>query len=121
MYKIAMALMCLLLWTHNVSAKEWSDREKEIYMYYAGAVIVDGLQSHSAMKDPCECFREANPLYGDSISDGEIVLTTIVSLYGMHWMIENDAPEWLLWTITGMRASVVINNHMVGARIEYAF
>ena len=121
MYRLATALMCLLLWSHNVSAKEWSESEKEIYAFYTGVVVLDGLQSYSAMQDPCKCFREANSLYGDSISDGEIVLSTIVSLAGMHWMIEQDAPEWLLWSISGMRAAVVVNNHVVGARIEYAF
>ena len=121
MYKIALALMCLLLWTHNVSAKEWSDREQQIYMFYAGVVIADGLQSHSAMNDTCKCFREANPVFGDRISDGEIFLSTVGSLALMHWMIEKDAPEWLLWTIIGQRTAVVINNHMVGARIEFKF
>lgn len=121
MYKIALALMFLLLWTHNVSAKEWSEREKQIYTFYASTVIADGLQSYSAMKDPCECFREANPVFGNRISDGEIVLATIVSLYSMHALIERDAPEWLLWTVAGSRAAVVINNHMVGARIEFKF
>lgn len=116
--KIALVLLGLLLWTNDVSAKEWSEREKQIYTFYAAAVIGDSLQSYSAMKDPCECFKEANPIFGHNISDEEILLATAVSLWGMHWMIEQDAPEWLLLGITGMRWSVVINNHHVGARID---
>ena len=88
-------------------------------MFYAGVTIADGLQSYSAMQDPCECFREANPLYGESISDGEMIISTALSLWGMHWMIENDAPEWMLYTITASRMAVVINNHQVGARISF--
>jgi hypothetical protein len=121
MYKIAIALMCLLLWTHNVSAKEWSEREKQIYTFYASVVILDGLQSYSAMRDPCECFREANPVFGNTISNGELALATAFSLWGMHKMIEKDAPEWMLWAVAGGRAAVVVNNHMVGARIELKF
>jgi len=119
--KKVMALMCLLLWTHNVSAKEWSEREKQIYTFYASVVVLDGLQSYSAMRDPCECFREVNPVFGSTISDGELALATALSLWGMHSLIENDAPEWLLWTVAGSRAAVVVNNHMVGARIELKF
>ena len=116
--KIALVLLGLLLWTNDVSAKEWSDRERQIYTFYAAAVVGDSLQSYSAMRDPCECFREANPLFGKNISDEEILLATAASLWGMHWMIEQDAPEWLLWTITAGRVAVVINNHEVGARIK---
>ena len=108
----------LLLCSQNVIGKEWSDREKQIYMYYAGVTIADGLQSYSAMQHPCNCFREANPIYGDTISDGEIIASTAFSLWAMHWMIEQDAPEWLLWTVVGGRLAVVVNNHMVGARIN---
>lgn len=122
MKKLAIGLMTFLLcFSNSVFSKEWSEREKQIYTFYAAAVIGDSLQSWSAMQDPCECFKEANPVFGHSISDEEILLATVASLWGMHWMIEQDAPEWLLWSITGMRWTVVVNNHHVGARIRLDF
>ena len=122
MKKLAIGLMTVLLcFSNTVNSKEWSEREKQIYTFYAAAVIGDGLQSYSAMRDPCECFKEANPIYGHNISDKEIFFSTALSLWGMHWMIEQDAPEWLLWTITAGRFAVVINNHEVGARIRLNF
>ena len=119
--KIVLLTFLILLWSHNISAKEWSEREKQIYTAHSVLILTDVMQSRSAMKDPCECFREGNPVWGNDISDGEIFLSAAVSFWVMHNMIENDAPEWLLWTVTGSRATVVINNHMVGARINYAF
>lgn len=121
MFKIALALVCLLLWPHDANAKEWSEREKEIFTYYAILSTVDTLQSMSAMRDPCECFREANPIFGEHISDEEAIGATLVSWGLMYWMIENDAPEWTLWTAVGLRAGVVINNHSVGAEIRFDF
>lgn len=120
MKKLAIGLMTFLLCFSNaVNSKEWSEREKQIYTFYAGTVIADGLQSASAMREGG--FKEANPLYGNRISDEEILASTILSLWGMHWMIENDAPEWALWTVTATRFAVVINNHEVGARIRLDF
>ena len=122
MKKLAIGLMTFLLCFSNaVNSKEWSEREKQIYYFYAGAVIADSLQSYSAMRDPCQCFREANPVFGKRISDEEILASTILSLWGMHLMIEKDAPEWALWGISAARWGVVINNHEVGARIHLDF
>ena len=111
----------ILLWSHDISAKEWSEREKQIYTAYSILVLTDMMQSRSAMKDPCECFREANPVWGNDIRDGEMFLGAAISFWAMHSMIENDAPEWLLWTVTTSRFAVVVNNHQVGARIEFNF
>ena len=121
MFKIALALTCLLLWPHNANAKEWSEREKEIFTYYGAIVATDVAQSMSAMRDPCECFREANPLFGEHLSDEEAVLGGLVSMGIMYWLIEEDAPEWLLWSQVAVRGAIVINNHSVGARIDLRF
>ena len=117
MKKLAIGLMTFLLcFSNTVNSKEWSEREKQIYYFYAGTVIADGLQSATAMRE--SGYKESNPLYGNRISDEEILASTILSLWGMHWMIEKDAPEWLLWTVTAGRFAVVVNNHEVGVRIN---
>ena len=114
-------VLVTLLFSPMLQAKEWSEREKEIYTYYAVVSAVDTMQSMSAMRDPCECFREANPLFGEKISDEEAIAGTLVGLGIMYWMIENDAPEWLLWSQVATRTVIVINNHHVGARIDLKF
>lgn len=117
MKKLAIGLMTFLLcFSNTVNSKEWSDREKQIYYFYAGSVIADGLQSATAMRKGG--YREANPIYGNHISDEEILLGTIISLWGFHRMIEHDAPEWLLTTTAVMRWGVVLHNHEVGVRIN---
>lgn len=118
MLKIATVLMCLLLWTHNVNAKEWSEREKQIFAAYGVLVATDMMQSRSAMKDPCECFVEANPLYGSNISDGEIIIGSALSMWAMHSLIENDRPDWIIAAAFVIRTAVIINNHSVGVRIN---
>lgn len=119
--KFIVYFLGLLLWSDPVYAREWTDREKLIYGIYSGVVILDAAQSYSAMQDPCQCYREANPLFGDRISDGEAVAGALFSMGIMYWMIEEDSPEWLLWSVTAGRAAVVVNNHMVGARIDISF
>ena len=119
--KFIVFLLGLLLWSNPVYAREWTDRQKLIYGVYSTAVILDTAQSTSAMRDPCQCFREANPIFGDKISDGEAVAGALFSMGVMYWMIEEDAPEWVLWGVTAGRAAVVVNNHMVGARIDISF
>ena len=114
-------VLLTLLFSPMLQAKEWSEREKEIFTYYGIIATVDTLQSMSAMRDPCECFREANPIFGERISDTEAIGATLASMGLMYLMIENDAPEWVLWTTVGIRGAVVINNHMVGARIDLKF
>lgn len=113
--------LLLFVMSQNVYAKEWSKKEKEIFTYYAALVSIDVAQSMSAMRDPCECFREANPLFGDHISDEEAVVSGLVSMGIMYWLIEEDAPEWMLWTQVAVRGTIVINNHSVGARVDLKF
>jgi len=120
-YKKLAVLTLGLFLSLGVQAKEWSEREKEIFTYYGALVAVDVAQSMSAMRDPCECFREANPLFGERISDEEAVLGGLVSMAAMYWLIEEDTPEWFLWSAVAVRGAVVINNHSVGARIDLRF
>ena len=114
-------VLLTLLFSPMLQAKEWSEREKEIFAYYGVLATVDTMQSMSAMRDPCECFREANPIFGERISDTEAIGATLIGMGIMYWMIENDAPEWLLWSQVATRSAIVINNHMVGARIDLRF
>ena len=114
-------VLLTLLFSPMIQAKEWSDREKQIFTYYSALVAADVAQSMSAMRDPCECFREANPIFGEHISDEEAAIGGLVSMAAMYWMIEKDTPEWFLWSAVAVRGAVVINNHSVGARIDLRF
>lgn len=113
--------MSLLLWSTNAHSKEWSDREKQLFTAYAGLTLIDVAQSHSAMRDPCDCFKEGNPVFGSYVSNEELLLASAVSMYAMHYLIEEDAPDWMLYTMIGLRGAVVINNHSVGVRINFNY
>lgn len=120
-YKKLAVLFVTMFLSLGVQAKEWSEREKEIFTYYAIVSAVDTMQTMSAMRDPCECFRETNPIFGEHISDEKAIGATLVGWGIMYWMIEEDAPEWILWSQVAVRTAIVINNHSVGARIDIRF
>lgn len=117
MLRAILALSALLL-CGEVNAKEWSDKDKILFGTYVGLTAVDMLQSRSAMRDPCDCFVEANPMLGHHVSDKEVAIAGVISTIAMYSLIENDAPDWAKYTMIGMRAAVVINNHSVGVRID---
>ena len=108
----------ILLWSHDIVAKEWSEREKQIFAAYGVLTATDMIQSRTAMKDSCECFVEANPLYGSNISDAEVIIGSALSMWAMHYLIENDGPDWIIGTMFAIRTAVIVNNHSVGVRID---
>lgn len=120
MKKLAIGLMTFLLcFSNSVLSKEWSDKEKNLYTAYGVLTIVDTLQTRSALRDPCKCYREGNPLLlSEYPSDAELILWGAASMWAYHRMIEKDAPDWMLYTALGLRGVVVINNHSIGVRIR---
>lgn len=110
-----LVLLCLSL---KSDAKEWSTEEKLLFTTFTAFAAADALQTHTAMNDRCGCFKEQNPIYGNRASDLEIAAGFALSIWGMHSLIEQDAPRWLTYGVTGLRAGVVLNNHSVGVRIN---
>lgn len=121
-HKLGIAiLISSLLWPFTAHSKEWSDHEKQLFAAYAGLTLIDVAQSYSAMRDPCNCYEEGNPIFGSYVSNEELILASTVSMYAMHRLIEKDAPDWMLYTMIGLRGAVVINNHSIGVRINFNY
>ena len=120
MKKITIGIITFLLcFSNSVLSKEWSDKEKNLYTAYGVLTVIDTLQTRSALRDPCECYSEGNPLLGSKYpSDAELVLWGAASMWAYHTLIERDAPDWMLYTALGLRGAVVISNHEVGVRIK---
>ena len=102
----------------------WTTEEKALYTGYATVAYIDHRQTRAALSDPCECYQEANPLYGSnphkdkSIAINAAVLGLIY--YGVGASKEDDFNPFLLGGLLG-RTAVVIHNDSVGVSWRVAF
>jgi len=111
--------LLLLPTTAYAGWNDWDKKDKIFFGSYAALTAVDMLQSRSAMRDPCDCYIEANPIFGHShVTDKEVIVAGAISMAAMYSLIEKDAPDWAKWTMIGMRTAVVVNNHSIGVRID---
>lgn len=123
----AILMAVLLLITPLASAETVTERLKklppEMWVYQA-LTVVDVAQTMRALDHPCECYYEANPLYGKNPSDFQLVTTTLAfnaaHAYLVLRMVETGQPEWLIKTVTygsiAVRAGVVYHNFHIGIR-----
>ena len=119
--------LLLILFAAPISAETVTERLKklppEMWVYQA-LTAVDVAQTMRALDHPCECYYEANPLYGKNPSDFQLVATTLAfnaaHAYLVLRMIETGQPEWLIKTVTygsiAVRAGVVYHNFSIGIR-----
>lgn len=119
--------LLLILFATPISAETVAERLKklppEMWVYQA-LTAVDVAQTMRALDHPCECYYEANPLYGKNPSDFQLVATTLAfnaaHAYLVLRMVETGQPEWLIKTITygsiAVRAGVVYHNFHIGIR-----
>lgn len=119
--------LVLLLLASPVSAQSVADRIKLIppeEWVYQALTVVDVVQTMKALDDPCDCFREANPLYGSNPSDFQLVATTLafnaVHAYVVLRMVESDTPDWIVKTLIYssivVRSGVIYHNFKIGVR-----
>ena len=45
---------------------DWSTKEKALFVSYGTVAYIDHKQTRWALAHPCDCYREANPLYGSN-------------------------------------------------------
>lgn len=119
--KTILLMSLILLWSHNVSAKEWSEREKQLFAAYGVLIATDIAQTRSARRNPCQCYSEGNPVYGKYASDEELIVFNVLAAWSFYRLVEKDAPDWLLYTAVGVRGAIVISNHSIGVRFKHAF
>jgi len=120
-----LAIMLSLLVGPNMCARageDWELRDEVLFGSLVTLQVVDILQTREAMKHP-EQFKEANPVFGDDPSTGKLVLIKGVYV-GVVWHLLDEYTSSkdrtvALWVLNAIAAVVVLNNHLVGVRIEF--
>lgn len=111
----AIASICL---TVPLRAENLFHHKKEIAVVVLH--VADAITTHEALTDPCQCFREANPLAPRSGSWGsQIAFHTLIgglAIGGAHWFRHHDAPNYasfLLWESITVESVAVTSNAIV--------
>lgn len=103
---------------------DWSKKEKTLFLTYGTVAYIDHRQTRVALNDPCNCYAEANPLYGrDPHKDKSIAINMAaigLLYYGIGTLPENTVNPYLLGATLG-RAAVVIHNDSIGVSWTRAF
>lgn len=103
---------------------DWSNKEKALFLTYGTVAYIDHQQTRSALADPCECYREANPLYGSNPHRDKSIAINLAALgiiYGAVGSFEEDKLNPYLLGATLGRTAVVIHNDSIGIDWRVAF
>lgn len=127
--KIVLAFLLLGL-TTTVHANEfrhwneWTNKEKISYTTYNTLMYIDLNQTKTALKDPCDCYKEANPLFGKDPHIDSIILFNVFASSYLYWYVgsrEEDSGNKIMWGLSALRVGVIFHNHQVGISWRVAF
>lgn len=121
-------LICLLFSTSIFADfKDWDTTDKKLWYSYVTLQTIDTLQTYDlthCQKIPNCTLIEDNVLFGkrpkiENIIVGKLVSSSIV-FYFLDKQLDHKRTRDL-WIINGISFAVVLNNHEVGIRFNYAF
>ena len=123
------AIVVLLAWALagpvQAGYKDWDSERKAIFWTYNTAVLLDLAQTNSALNDPCNCYQESNPVYGNDPDVNVIVGLNLVSSIIMYKMLDNTHltpfDRKALWTVNVIRLGVVAHNRSLGVSFDFSF
>ena len=103
---------------------DWSDKEKALFLTYGTVAYIDHRQTRIALDDPCNCYRETNPLYGSNPHRDKSIAINLAVMgllyYGVGALPEDTTNPYLLGA-TLARTAVVIHNDSIGISWTRAF
>lgn len=102
---------------------DWSSKEKSLFLGYSTIAYIDHRQTRAALADPCNCYTESNPVYGNAHRDKSIAINFAV-LGAMYWAVGSvpeDKVNYALLGATLARTAVVIHNDSIGISWKAAF
>ena len=122
-------LIACLLFSHQAQADfrhfgDWTTKEKGLFTAYNVLSYVDYQQTIAALKHPCGCYREANPLFGDHPSKDKLILTQAAVAGVLYYSIGKNPEGRLNRTMMygiAVRSYVVYHNNEVGLSWKVAF
>jgi len=102
----------------------WADSEKRAFLLYSALSYIDYSQTKYALKDPCNCYVEGNPLWGKTPHPDKMLLGNILISGLVYTTIGKGEPEHfnsMLVAGSVLRASVIYHNQKVGIHWSVAF
>ena len=119
-------LALLILSSHaKADFKNWQLEDKDLFTTYAALTLADVLQTRSAMEDPCNCFREMNPIYGSTATDTELLLINGASIGLFYYLLDKHPEDRFVRKVIKVasvrRVAAIVNNHYNGVSFKYAF
>ena len=103
---------------------DWSDKEKALFLTYGTVAYIDHRQTRIASNDPCNCYTEANPLYGSNPHKDKSMAINLAALgiiYGAVGSFPEDKLNPYLLGATLGRTAVIIHNDSIGISWTRAF
>ena len=103
---------------------EWSNKEKALFISYGTVAYIDHRQTRWALSHPCECYVEANPVYGSNPHRDKSIAINLAAAGFIYWAVgtfEEDALNPYLFGATLGRTAVVIHNDSIGIDWRVAF
>ena len=123
-------LIILCLTTSPIASAEfrhfndWEDSEKRVFLLYSTLSYIDYSQTKYALNDPCECYVEANPIWGKNPHPDKLLLGNILINGLIYTRIGRGQPESfnsMLVAGSVLRAGVIYHNQKVGIHWSVAF
>ena len=122
---LSFKVLLLTLFLFPVSAfadyEDWETERKALFWTYTTIAAVDYMQTSSALKDPCSCYYEANPLLGRNPSDEKLLGVTLLSTAAMYYWLDNSKDLTFPKIATAIRLGVIVHNHNLGIRVSFGF
>ena len=103
---------------------DWSKKEKALFISYGTVGYIDHRQTRVALSDPCECYSEANPLYGSTPHADKSIAINLAAMGVIYWAVgsfEADKLNPYLLGATLGRTAVVVHNDSIGIDWRVAF
>ena len=127
-YRKLWIILCLTL-SGSVNAEfrhfnDWSNKEKALFLSYGTVAYIDHRQTRVALTDPCNCYQEANPLYGGNPHKDKSIAINLAAMGLIYYAVgsfEEDKLNPYIFGATAGRTAVVIHNDSIGIDWRVAF
>jgi len=126
-YKKLLIILCLITSPAQAEFRhfnDWTTKEKALYTGHALISYVDYSQTKSALSDPCDCYREGNPLFGSQPHADTLLATNILISAYAYYRVGSRPPDdfnKIMAVATGVRTAIVINNDRIGVSWSVGF
>ncbi len=124
----ALVIVCLLFSQQTLADfrhfGDWTTKEKSLFTAYNVVSYVDYQQTIAALKHPCGCYREANPIFGKYPHRDKLILTQASVAGLLYYSIgkkQQDRMNNIMLAGIAVRAYIVYHNHEVGLSWKVAF